>query len=82
MIRRWRAIATPTVITYIGIRSPSGYSLTGGDLIPTNVGYWFPVFPTLLLKHGTLLVLDYMASVGPNFTIQIEFDAAKRRRIS
>lgn len=82
VIRRWRAIATPTVITYIGIRSPSGYSLTGGDLIPTNVGYWFPVFPTLLLKHGTLLVLDYMASVGPNFTIQIEFDAAKRRRIS
>lgn len=87
VIRRWRAITGSTAgpggaLASVGIRSPSGYSLTGGDLVPTNLGYWFPVFPTLLLKHGTLLILDYMSAIGAGVTVQIEFDAAKRRRIS
>ena len=68
------------------MRSPSGYSLTGGDLIPINLGYWYPVFPTLVLKHGTVLVIDLSTNQSPGISgsinVQIEFDAAKRRRIS
>jgi len=88
IIRRWRAVTTvagetgPGGAVSVGIRSPSGYSLTGGDLIPACLGYWFPVFPTLLLKHGTLLVLDYQGFLANNGTVQIEFDAAKRRRLT
>ena len=90
VIRHWRAISIwnsgASAIPYVGMRSPSGYSLTGGDLIPINLGYWYPVFPTLVLKHGTVLVIDLSTNQSPGISgsinVQIEFDAAKRRRIS
>lgn len=85
-IRRWRAITTwsdgGSGTPQVGLRVPSGYSLTGGDLIPINLGFWYPVFPTLLLKHGTEIIVDVSLPSGASgsVTVQIEFDSAKIRR--
>jgi hypothetical protein len=88
VLRRWRAIVTwasgASGVPAVGMRSPSGYSVTGGDLIPIDLGYWYPFFPTLILKHGTVLVIDVALpnnAVG-SVNVQIEFDAAKRRRLA
>jgi hypothetical protein len=85
-IRRWRAITTwsegGSGTPQVGLRVPSGYSLTGGDLIPINLGYWYPAFPTLVLKHGTEIIIDVSLPSGASgsVTVQIEFDSAKIRR--
>lgn len=87
VIRRWRAIATwpdsAAGTPVVGMRSPSGYSLTGGDLVPIDLGYWYPVFPTLVLKHGTVLVIDVgLINGSGTVNVQIEFDAVKRRKLA
>lgn len=81
-IRRWRAIVTwsdGSGTPEVGFRSPSGYSVMGGDLIPINLGYWWPFFTTLLLKHGTSLIVDvgYPQFNTGTVTVQIEFDGVK-----
>ena len=94
IIRRWRAITTwnagPVGPTPIGtpvvqIRLPNGYSVTGGDQIPINLGYWYPVFPTLRVIAGTVLILDITDTnetiADGTVNVTIEFDAAKRRKI-
>ena len=84
-IRRWRAITTwsegGSGTPQVGLRSPSGYSVMGGDLIPIDLGYWYPMFPTLLLKHGTQIIVDVAlpSSASGTATVQIEFDACKIR---
>jgi hypothetical protein len=95
IIRRWRAITAwnagpigpPAFGTpVVQIRLPNGYSVTGGDQIPINLGYWYPVFPTLRVVAGTVMILDISDSqeqVGNpgNIGIVFEFDAVKRRKI-
>jgi hypothetical protein len=88
VLRRWRAIVTwadgASGVPAVGMRSPSGYSVTGGDLVPIDLGYWYPFFPTLILRHGTVLVIDVALpnnAVG-SVNVQIEFDAAKRRKLA
>lgn len=86
IIKRWRGILTwsdgGSGNPVIGVRSPSGYSLTGGDQIPFFLQYWIPMFPTLRLRAGTELILDVSFPGGSGtVTVQIEFDAVKRRRM-
>lgn len=85
IIRRWRAIITwnsGTGNPVIGMRSPSGYSVTGGDQVPVFLEYWVPMFPTLRVRAGTEIILDvsYPGGTG-TVTVQVEFDAVKRRRL-
>jgi hypothetical protein len=89
VIRRWRAICTwtgdqpPTGIPVVQIRLPNGYSVTGGDQIPIDLGYWYPVFPTLRVIAGTRLILDVTDPLGGEpgtLTVTFEFDAVKRRK--
>lgn len=94
VIKRFRLISTwddaalavgpPVVI--VGLQLPSGYSVTGGDLIPTDLLWWAPLFPTLRVAHGARIVFD-LSSIGfssarGSITTRIEFDAVKRRRVS
>ena len=89
VIRRFRASSIVWAGGAVGnpvvqIRLPNGYSMTGGDQIPLNLGYWFPVFPTLRVAAGTGLILDIsdsdVADTGTSITVTLEFDAVKRRR--
>jgi hypothetical protein len=87
VIRRFRAITTwtdgATGVPVVGMRLPNGYSVTGGDQIPINLGYWVPVFPTLRIAAGTRLILDVADSLTADtgsITVQFEFDAVKRRK--
>lgn len=75
----WAAGASGTPL--FGLRSPTGYSITGGDLIDPTTMYWIPVFPTFNMRAGTDLIFDvgFVAGTG-QVTIQLEFDAAKRRK--
>ena len=91
VIRRWRAICTwvgdgsPVGIPVVQIRLPNGYSVTGGDQIPINLGYWYPMFPTLRVAAGTRFILDVTDPLGGEagtLTVTFEFDAVKRRRAS
>lgn len=87
VIRRWRAIISwlggANGNPVVGLRSPSGYSLTGGDQMPIFLGFWIPMFPTLLGRAGTLLIADIsLPAGGGSITIQFEFDAAKRRKVA
>lgn len=82
-IRRFRAITTwaagASGTPLVGLRSPTGYSITGGDLIPIDLGYWYPLFPSWLVKHGTDIIIDLALpgnAVG-SVTVQLEFDCAK-----
>ena len=50
VIRRWRIISTWTEdggagLPIVGLRSPTGYSITGGDQIPLWLMYWVPMSP-------------------------------------
>jgi len=88
ILRRFRAIVTwsggATGIPLVQLRLPNGYSLTGGDQIPLNLGYWIPVFPTLKLAAGTLLIIDLADSLqvdSGSINVVIEFDAVKRRKL-
>lgn len=76
----------------VGIKFPSGYSVTGGDLVPVsfpdadgNALWWTPFFPTATMKAGKQIILDFAYapySGTAAVTVSIEFDAVKRRRIS
>ena len=91
IIRRWRAIPTwsdgAVGNPAVSIRTPNGYSLTGGDQIPIYLsgGGWFPVFPTIKVLSGGGLIIDLMDQneTGSDVSVSVvlEFDAAKRRRI-
>ena len=72
-------------IPVVQIRLPNGYSVTGGDQIPINLGYWYPMFPTLRVAAGTRFILDVTDPLGGEagtLTVTFEFDAVKRRRAS
>jgi hypothetical protein len=86
ILKRWRSISvwdeetsgTPAV----SLRMPSGYSLTGGDLLPMMFD-WLPVFPTMKAVAGTRLIWD-LANIdaqGDSIATYLEFDAVKRTRI-
>lgn len=86
IIKRWRAIATwadgATANITAQLRSPTGYSVTGGDQIPFWLEFWLPVFPTLNMRAGTNIILDVSAQEGQgSISVVFEFDAVKRRRI-
>jgi hypothetical protein len=85
-IRRWRIISTwsegAAGLPIVGLRSPTAYSVTGGDQIPLWLMYWVPMFPTLRMKAGTDLIFDVsVPGLVNTITVQLEFDAVKRRRI-
>jgi hypothetical protein len=89
IIRHFRGINTfddgVSGIPLIGARLPSGYSVTGGDLVPALTLNWVPVFPNLKVgvKAGGRLILDVSnmnAAGSGNITTVVEFDAVKRRR--
>lgn len=87
IIRRVRLISTwPRGITGVpcfSLRLPNGYSMTGGDLIPSDFLYWCPVFPTLRVPAGERLIIDIGNIQGGgvgSITTVLEFDAAKRMR--
>ncbi len=89
VIRRFRAITTwsggATGIPVVQLRLPNGYSVTGGDQIPINLGYWIPVFPTLRLAAGTVLIVDLADSLqtdSGSINVVLEFDAVKRRKVT
>ena len=89
IIRRFRAITTwsggATGNPVIQLRLPNGYSITGGDQIPINLGYWIPVFPTLRLAAGTVMIIDLADSLqgdAGTINVVIEFDAVKRRKLA
>jgi hypothetical protein len=89
VLKRWRAICTwgdgATGNPAIQLRTPNGYSLTGGDLIPIFFGYWWPVFPTLKVVAGGGIIIDLMdqndTGTPVSISIVIEFDAVKRRKL-
>ena len=89
VIRRWRAIVTwsggATGLPVVQLRLPNGYSVTGGDQIPVNLGYWIPCFPTLRIAQGTVLIVDLADSIQESsagtINVVLEFDAVKRRKI-
>ena len=88
IVRRFRAIITwaggATGNPVAQLRLPNGYSLTGGDQIPLFLGYWFPVFPTLKIAAGTILIVDLadpLQGDGGTINVTLEFDAVKRRKI-
>ena len=90
VIRRWRAIVTwsggATGLPVVQLRLPNGYSVTGGDQIPVNLGYWIPCFPTLRIAQGTVLIVDLADSIQESsagtINVVLEFDAVKRRKIA
>ena len=89
VIRRWRASIVwndgSTGTPVVQIRLPNGYSVTGGDQIPLNLGYWMPMFPTLRVATGTSFFLDVsdsLAGDGGSITVTFEFDAVKRRKLA
>ena len=63
----------------LGLRVPSGYSMTGGDLIPM-VFDWMPIFPTMRVRAGSRVIWDLSAidGTGGHFSTRLEFDAVKR----
>lgn len=97
VFRRWRAITTwvpagtgeiippPDGGPAVALRTPDGYSVTGGDMIPMLPWAWmpFPVFEEM--RAGGRLVLDvstFLATaVTLSMTFQIEFDCAKRVKV-
>ena len=88
VIRRFRGITTwlngAIGNPVVQLRTPSGYSLTGGDQIPFSLGYWIPVFPTLRLIAGTVLIIDLADSLlsdSGQINVVLEFDAVKRRKL-
>ena len=74
-----------TTVVY-SLRTPSGYSVTGGDLIPADGTYeWLPLFPPLKVRAGERLILDVSNIDGTgtegNTTTEFEFNAVKRRKV-
>lgn len=87
VFRRWRVLTTWAAsgdgVPAVGLRTPDGFSITGGDMIPMLPWSWmpFPVFSEM--RAGGRLVLDlstFLATTGV-MTFQIEFDCAKRVKV-
>jgi hypothetical protein len=81
-----------TTTPNVSVRFPNGYSLTGGDLIPSPIndfgtnGPFFvvPVFPTIKLPYGDRLIIDVADQNGVgvgNFTITLQFYGVKRYKL-
>lgn len=90
VVRRFRVLTTysgsASGIPVVQLRDPSGYSVTGGDLIPfASFNTWFPMFPSLVVRgRGRRIILDVaniLAAGSGLITAQIEFDAVKRRKV-
>lgn len=88
VIRRWRAVYVwgdgASGAPLIGLRSPTGYSVTGGDLVDLSLLYWIPMFPTLRMRAGTDLIFDVgfplvQGNTG-SVSVTLEFDAIKQRK--
>jgi hypothetical protein len=73
-------------IPTFALRLPNGYAVTGGDMVPTNLilGQGWPVFPTLRVRAGDRLILDFadMLASGDtgSTTTVLQFDCVKRRK--
>lgn len=96
VLRRIRPISTWAVGVLSGwpaftLRTPSGYSMMGGDQVPTGSNtwqrglfQWLPVFPTLWMRAGDRIIMDVTAvdatGVGAISTV-FEYDAVKRRKL-
>lgn len=72
-------------VPMFAMRLPNGYSVTGGDMIPTSFLYWFPIFPTLRVGHGARIILDVSSALQANnvgtITTTFEFDAVRRKPV-
>jgi hypothetical protein len=92
VLKRWRAISVWDAMTtgdpVVGMRLPSGYSITGGDLIPCAPLFWVPFFPRQVVEGaaksggaGGRIIVDVsnIDAAGANITTVIEFEAVKRR---
>lgn len=90
VLKKWRPIvstepdATTTSEPTISLQFPSGYSMTGGDLVPVTQLGWTPVFPSQKLRSGDRIVLDVSNINGvfgdDDVTVKIEFSAVRRSR--
>lgn len=89
VVKRIRAISTyaldgGSAIPVFAMRLPSGYSVTGGDMVPTPFLFWWPVFPTMRLNPGDRVIIDMadmQSSGGGSISTVFEFDAVKRRKV-
>jgi hypothetical protein len=91
IVRRYRAITDYTAlmpasstVPVFSLRLPSGYSVTGGDLVPTPNLFWIPMFPSIRLHPGDRMIID-MGDMQPlgsgSVTTTFEFEAVKRRKL-
>lgn len=68
------------------VRTPSGVSVMGGDLIPQISAFqWLPFFPNIATNAGERLIVDVAlidVSGEGSITTKFEFSAVKRRRVS
>jgi hypothetical protein len=92
VLKRWRAVSTWDAETVgdpvVGMRLPSGYSITGGDLVPCSPLFWTPFFPRQVVAGsgkaggaGGRIIVDVgnIDASGDNITTVIEFEGVKRR---
>lgn len=87
VLKEWRPIVSgtegDTAEPTVAIRFPSGYSMTGGDLIPVTQLYWCPVFPSIRVRAGDRIIIDVSNINGTNgddpVSLKIEFSATKKR---
>jgi hypothetical protein len=76
------SFAIPT----IALRLPNGYSVMGGDQMPTNLlPGGGPMFPTLRVRPGDRLIVD-VGNMNPNnsagaLVVVLQFDGVKRKLI-
>jgi hypothetical protein len=91
IVRRFRAIsvhpnpdvgdAEPT----FSLRLPNGYSITGGDQVPTVSLFWWPVFPGgIRIPGGQRIIIDMADLFGfgtGEVITTFEFDSIKRRKV-
>jgi hypothetical protein len=81
----WNNDDTSSAIVSFSMRTPSGYSVTGGDLISTGQS-WYYFFPELVMRAGERITFDVsnFNSVTPGvgtITTYFEIEGVKRRRI-
>ena len=73
-----------TPVPLFAMRLPNGYSLTGGDMIPVSLLYWWPWLPTVRIPTGQRIIIDMsntLATGSGTLTTTFEFDAVKRRKV-
>lgn len=89
IIKRCRALSDYSNVTggpplpTFGLRLPNGYSITGGDLIPSPVLEYWPWVPSVRIRNNERLILDVadMVATGAtgSITSKLEFDAVRRK---